>query len=131
MPVRGIIVPLLHQLIILTGTDEMNTSPVLVDEPKWISIEEQKLRNEWEVISPSGRVEMIVPEYNREGINISKKHQRPTQDNPQGGIIEKENSINISNIMYLHKDKPTRIGFKILDDGRKVRIAKKTGDIID
>ena len=82
----------------------------------------------------SGRVVQISSDDQRviiEGINISKKHQRPTQDNPQGGIIEKENSINISNIMYLHKDKPTRIGFKILDDGRKVRIAKKTGDIID
>ena len=82
----------------------------------------------------TGRVIKVLHAKNRvivEGVNKAKKHIRPTQDNPQGGIIEKENSINISNIMYLHKDKPTRIGFKILDDGRKVRIAKKTGDIID
>ena len=65
---RGIIVPLLFRLIILSGTDEVNTSAVLVDESKWISIEESKLRNKWEVVSPSGLREMIVPEYDREGI---------------------------------------------------------------
>ena len=65
---RGIVVPLLFRLIILSGTDEINTSAVLVDESKWISIEESKLRNKWEVVSPSGLKEMIVPEYDKEGI---------------------------------------------------------------
>ena len=81
-----------------------------------------------------GRVIKVLSDNKRvfvEGINVAKKHQKPTQDNPRGGIIEKENSICISNIMYVHKDKPTRIGFKVLDDGRKVRYAKKTGDLID
>jgi len=68
LSMRGIIVPLLFRLIILSGTDEVNTSAVLVDESKWISIEESKLRNKWEVVSPSGLREMIVPEYDREGI---------------------------------------------------------------
>ena len=54
LPMRGIVVPLLFRLIILSGTDEVNTSAVLVDESKWISIEESKLRNKWEVVSPSG-----------------------------------------------------------------------------
>ena len=70
LPLRGMMVPLLYRLMILTGTDEVNTAPVLVDEEKWISVEESKLRNKWEVISPSGRTEMIVPEYDREGINV-------------------------------------------------------------
>ena len=61
LPMRGIVVPLLFRLIILSGTDEVNTSAVLVDESKWISIEESKLRNKWEVVSPSGQREMIVP----------------------------------------------------------------------
>ncbi|MFL2982945.1 MAG: vWA domain-containing protein [Candidatus Neomarinimicrobiota bacterium] len=71
LPIRGMIVPLLYRLIILTGTDEINTLPVLIDESKWISIDESKLRNKWEVISPSGLKEMIVPEYDREGIIIN------------------------------------------------------------
>ena len=68
-------VPLLYRLMILTGTDEVNTAPVLVDEEKWISVEESKLRNKWEVISPSGRTEMIVPEYDREGINVRSTNE--------------------------------------------------------
>ncbi len=70
LPIRGMIVPLLYRMIILIGTDEINTAPVLVDESKWISIEESELRNKWEVVSPSGRIEMIAPEFDLEGINI-------------------------------------------------------------
>ena len=70
LPMRGVVVPLLFRLIILSGTDEVNTSAVLVDESKWISIEESKLRNKWEVVSPSGLTEMIVPEYDKEGILV-------------------------------------------------------------
>ena len=70
LPIRGMVVPLLYRLIILSGTDEINTSAVLINEPKWISIEDSKLKNKWEVISPSGIVEMIVPEYDKEGIMI-------------------------------------------------------------
>ena len=51
-----------------------------------------------------------------EGINIVKKHSRPTQDNPQGGIIEKEAAIHISNVMLLADGKITRVGYKVLDD---------------
>ena len=75
LPIRGMVVPLLYRLIILTGTDEVNTSPVLIDEAKWIAIEESKLRNKWEVISPSGLTEMIVPEYDREGIEIDNTNE--------------------------------------------------------
>ena len=71
LPIRGMVVPLMYRLMVLTGTDEINTAAVLINEPKWIAVEESKLRNKWEVVSPSGRTEMIVPEYDREGITIS------------------------------------------------------------
>ena len=59
-----------------------------------------------------------------------KRHTKPSQDNPQGGIVEKEASLHISNLMVLHSGKPTRIGYKKLEDGTKVRIANKTGEEI-
>ena len=82
----------------------------------------------------SGRVIKVYPDANRiivEGVNRVKKHTRPTQDNPQGGIIEKEATIHISNVMLVAESKPTRVGFKFLEDGRKVKFAKKTGEIIN
>ena len=65
-----------------------------------------------------------------EGINKITKHEKPSAANQNGGIVQKEAPIDISNVMYVHKGKPTRIGFKI-ENGKKVRFAKSTGDIID
>ena len=65
-----------------------------------------------------------------EGANMITKHQKPSAANPNGGIVNKEAPIHVSNVMYLHKGKPTRIGFKI-EDGKKVRIAKSTGEAVD
>lgn len=65
-----------------------------------------------------------------EGINMVKKHSKPSMQNQNGGIIEKESPLDISNVMYLHKGKATRIGFRI-EDGKKVRVAKSTGEVID
>ncbi|MCH4038548.1 MAG: 50S ribosomal protein L24 [Eubacteriales bacterium] len=65
-----------------------------------------------------------------EGVNMVTKHQKPTAANQDGGIINKEAPIQISNVMYLHKGQPTRIGFKF-DGDKKVRVAKKTGETID
>lgn len=67
-----------------------------------------------------------------EKINIVKKHQKPTQANPQGGIIEKELPISFSNVMLLCKkcEKGVRIGKKVLEDGSKVRYCKKCGEIL-
>ena len=64
-----------------------------------------------------------------EGVGMVTKHAKPSAGNPQGGIINKESFIDISNVMYLHNGKPTRIGFKI-DGDKKVRVAKATGDTI-
>ena len=66
-----------------------------------------------------------------EGINKAKKHMRPTQDNPQGGIVEKELSIDLSNLVLMHKGKETKVGYKISDNRKKVRINKLNGNTID
>ena len=82
----------------------------------------------------TGRVIKVFLDEERlvvEGANMVKKHTRPTQDNPQGGIVEKEASIHVSNVMLLVSGKPTRVGFKILDNGDKVKVAKSSGEVIN
>ncbi len=65
-----------------------------------------------------------------EGVNKVTKHTKPSQANPDGGIIQKEAPIDLSNVMYVHKGKATRVGFK-MEGGKKVRYAKSTGEVID
>ncbi len=83
----------------------------------------------------SGEVIQVLPKEDRalvRGVNLVKRHQRQTQT-AEGGIVSKEAAIHLSNIAVADpKDgKPTRVGFRILDDGRKVRFAKRSGDLID
>ncbi len=63
-----------------------------------------------------------------EGVNVIKRHTKPSQSNPQGGIVEKEAYIHMSNVMLIDpkSDKPTRIGAKVLSDGKKVRVSSKS-----
>lgn len=65
-----------------------------------------------------------------EGVNMVTKHAKPSAANQNGGIIQKEAALDMSNVMYVYKGKPTRIGFKVEND-KKVRFAKSTGDVID
>ncbi len=65
-----------------------------------------------------------------EGVNMITKHTKPSAANQNGGIVHQEGPINLSNVMLLVNGQPTRVGFK-LDGDKKVRYAKKTGDIID
>ncbi|KXL52313.1 50S ribosomal protein L24 [Anaerotignum neopropionicum] len=65
-----------------------------------------------------------------EGVNMVSKHTKPNAKNQQGGIIKREGYIDASNVMYLHNGKATRLG-AMIKDGKKVRIAKKTGEVID
>ena len=65
-----------------------------------------------------------------EGVNMITKHQKPSAGSPQGGIVNKEAFLDVSNVMFLFKGQPTRIGFK-LDGDKKVRVAKKTGETVD
>jgi len=83
-----------------------------------------------------GKVLRVIPEKGRvvvERINMIKKHQRPTQKIRQGGIIEREGAIHLSNVMLLdpNSDKPTRVGMKALSDGKKVRVARRSGEMLD
>ena len=81
-------------------------------------------------VGKSGRVIKVFPIKEKiivEGLNMVKKHARPTQENPQGGIMEKEAAVHISNVMILSGGKPTRVGYKVLDDGKKVKFSKKSG----
>ena len=80
-----------------------------------------------------GKILYVFPKKERviiEGINLIKRHTRPSQENPQGGIVEKEGSIHVSNVMVVHGGKPTRIGYKKLEDGSKTRISIRNGEEI-
>ena len=83
----------------------------------------------------AGEVVRVNPTEGRaivEGVNMVKRHQRQTKDR-EAGIIDKASSIDLSNLAIVDpKDgKPTRVGFKTLDDGRKVRVSKRSGELID
>ena len=84
-----------------------------------------------------GRVLQVLPEKNRvlvEGVNMIKRHTRANpQKNIKGGIVEREAAIHASNVMAIDPDsgKPTRVGSKTLDDGRRVRISRRTGGVMD
>jgi large subunit ribosomal protein L24 len=88
--------------------------------------EQGKIGNVLKVDAEKGRA--IV-----EKINIVKRHSKPSAQNAQGGIIEKEAPLHISNLMIICNKcaEPTRIGKRILDDGTRVRICKKCGEILD
>jgi large subunit ribosomal protein L24 len=83
----------------------------------------------------SGEVLKVMKDQGRilvQGVHMMKRHTKPAPGNP-GGVVEKEGSIHISNVAIADpkSDKPTRIGFKFLDDGKKVRFARRSGEMID
>ena len=82
-----------------------------------------------------GEVLSVIPKENRaivQGVNVAKRHQRQTQTQ-EGGIVRKELSIHISNLALEDPQdgQPTRVGYKTLNDGRKVRFARRSGEVID
>lgn len=84
----------------------------------------------------SGKVMRVIPKKDRaivEKLNMVKRHMRPGPQSRQGGILEREGSIHISNLMLLCSKctDPTRVGYKILEDNRKVRYCKKCNEVID
>ncbi|MBL6958908.1 MAG: 50S ribosomal protein L24 [Rhodospirillales bacterium] len=95
------------RVVVLTGRDKGKTGEVLKMLP--------------------GETRAVV-----QGVNQVKRHTRPSAAS-QGGIIEKDAAIHLSNLAHIDPktDKPTRVGFKYLDDGRKVRFAKRSGEVID
>jgi large subunit ribosomal protein L24 len=83
----------------------------------------------------TGEVTQVLPKESRvlvQGVNIVRRHQRQTAQQ-QGGIITKEAPIHISNVAHIDpsSEKPTRVGYRTLEDGRKVRVAKRSGSPID
>ncbi len=103
----------------------------------------RKIRKDDEVIVLTGRdkgkrgaVLRIITKTDRvlvEGVNVTKRHVKPTQGDPQGGIVEREAPIHISNVALVdpESDRPTRVRYKNLEDGRKVRVAARSGEVID
>jgi large subunit ribosomal protein L24 len=81
-----------------------------------------------------GTVLKVLPEDNRlvvQGVNMVQRHTRPSQGNPNGGIVNKEATIHVSNVAHIDSNgKPTRVGFKI-EGEKKVRVAKTTGEVIN
>ena len=83
-----------------------------------------------------GEVLSVLPRAQRalvQGVNVAKRHTKPRGVGQPGGIVEQEASIHLSNLMLVDgkTDKPTRVGFRVLEDGRKVRVAKATGNVIE
>ncbi|PLX85894.1 MAG: 50S ribosomal protein L24 [Desulfuromonas sp.] len=84
----------------------------------------------------TGKVLRVFPAKGRvvvESLNVVKRHIRPSQLNPEGGIVEKEAALSISNVMLVCSscDAPARTGIRILDDGKKARYCKKCNEIVD
>ena len=81
----------------------------------------------------TGNVTKVMPKDSRvliSGLNMVQRHTRPSQGDPQGGIKHKEASVHVSNVPIVDSNgKPTRVGFKV-EDGKKVRVAKTTGEVI-
>ena len=83
-----------------------------------------------------GEVLQVLPKEDRarvQGVNIAKKHTKPRGMGQPGGIVEVEATIHLSNLALIDPktDKPTKVGYRVLDDGRKVRVAKATGAVIE
>lgn len=95
------------KVMVITGKDKGKTGVILASFPK--------------------KDRVIV-----EGVNIVKKHSKPSQANPQGGIISQEAPIHVSNVMVLDpkSNEPTRVGYTEVN-GKKVRVAKKSGEVLD
>ena len=80
-----------------------------------------------------GTILRVLPKEDKvivEGVNMAKKHQRPVRATMQAGIIDKDMPMHVSNVAYLHKGKPTKLGYRVESDGTKVRIARRTGEVI-
>jgi len=83
----------------------------------------------------AGEVLRVLPVERRlivQGVHVARRHTKPRMGDP-GGIVDKELTIHVSNVAHVdpQSGKPTRVGYKILDDGRKVRVARRSGEVID
>lgn len=96
------------------------------DDSKRLTPEGRKVRD----LTPR-KVLRVIPSEGKvvvEGVNVRKRHQRRSQANPEGGIVEKEMPIDLSNVQPVADGKPTRVRFQRRDDGAKIRVAARTGE---
>jgi large subunit ribosomal protein L24 len=80
-----------------------------------------------------GVVERVLPTADKvivSGVNTAAKHQRARRANEQGGIIDKDMPLHVSNVMLVHKGKPVRVGYDVDKNGKKVRVARPSGEVI-
>ncbi len=87
-------------------------------------------------LGKSGKILKLLPKRQRvvvEKINMIKRHTKPTKQMPQGGVVEKEGSIHVSNVMIICQrcNVPVRIGKRIMEDGSKARVCRKCGELLD
>ena len=75
MPLRGLLVPLMYKLLVLGGTDEVNSMPVKLGRVKWITLDGNEVKSEWEVESPSGIKNLIVPDFSKESLKIKNTNE--------------------------------------------------------
>lgn len=82
-------------------------------------------------LGAEGEIIEVLPDENKvivQGVNVARRHTKARNANQKADIIDKPMPIDASNVMFVHKGKPTRLGYKTNSDGTKVRVAKKTGD---
>ncbi len=85
MPIRGLLVPLMYRLLVLGGTDEENTSPVVIGKTKWINLDQNEVRDQWEVLSPSGEKSLLVPNFSKESIQVNSTDELGVYEIYQNG----------------------------------------------
>jgi hypothetical protein len=139
IPIRGILVPLMYRLLILGGTDELSTLPVTVGSTKWISLDQNEVRDQWEVKSPSGEKALIVPDFSKEGIEIKKldelgvyeiyqngKHftSFSTFIHPNESISKKPDSDHISNFLSEESYRWIKLDNNFIDNFNEIRQGK-------
>ena len=103
-----------------------NAAVIIKDDLNPKVIAGKDIDKEGKVLSVDAKNHKVVVE----GINMATKHTKPSMQNQAGGIVQEEAAIDVSNVMLLHNGQPTRVGFKFVD-GKKVRFAKSTGEVID
>ncbi len=80
-----------------------------------------------------GEVMVVLPKDDKvvvSGVNTAQRHSKPRRANQPGGIVDRDMPIHISNVALVHKGKPTKVGYRVEKDGKKVRVARSTGDVI-
>jgi len=80
-----------------------------------------------------GEVMVVLPKDDKvvvSGVNTAQRHSKPRRANQPGGIVDRDMPIHVSNVALVHKGKPTKVGYRVDKDGKKVRVARSTGDVI-